>query len=74
MSVVSLEQVRHLLEAQRGIEIARVEVSFFRVEDGTIVASLRLSTDPDQVDSPEVFAAENFSVVASLMLRLAEQD
>ena len=54
--------------------VARVEATFFRVEDGTLVAHLRVATDPDHVESPAAFAAENAVTVAVLMGRLVDED
>ena len=54
--------------------VARVEATFFRVEDGTLVAHLRVATDPDHVESPAAFASANAVTVAVLMGRLVDED
>ena len=54
--------------------VARVEATFFRVEDGTLVAHLRVATDPDYVESPAAFASANAVTVAILMERLVDED
>jgi len=74
VSVISLERVRHLREAEAGVPVARVEATFFRVEDGTLVAHLRVATDPDYVESPAAFASANAVTVAILMERLLDED
>lgn len=72
MKVVDLREVRLEREVEARPAVALLQAKFVQNDEGDIVATLWLFTDPEHVTSPRDFALAHFRSVAHLLLRLAE--
>ncbi len=74
MKVVDLREVRLEREVEARPAVAVLQAKFVQNDEGDIVATLWLFTDPEHVDSPSAFAVQYFRSIAGLLLRLADEE
>lgn len=74
MKVVDLREVRLERDVEARPAIALLQAKFVQNDEGDIVATLWLFTDPLVVPSPGAFAVQHFRSVAALLLRLADAE
>jgi hypothetical protein len=74
VKVVDLREVRLERDVEARPAIALLQAKFVQNDEGDIVATLWLFTDPTVIASPGTFAIQHFRSVAALLLRLADAE
>jgi len=74
VKVVDLREFRLERDVEARPAVALLQAKFVQNDEGDIVASLWLFTDPSVVESPATFAVQHFRSVAALLLRLADNE
>ena len=74
MKVVDLHEFRLERDVEARPAVALLQAKFVQDDEGGVVATLWLFTDPLVVPSPGAFAAQHFRSVAALLLRLADAE